>query len=810
MTNPKDFVSVQAGGVSTGELTPYIMKGCSELLTLDTAQGWTKFGNNFVCKRFANTTVAETAMFATSFANKFSNTKIGFGSVPLIDFHLHIVTKKEKKDSNLRLRPPNIRGLLLNLNRFLKKTLFFFGHAPKLTGTASIAERPSEEEIQTTQQPTPMETEREATKKSWAEQMDEEEEGEKPLTVKKRPRPEEIPDHPADVGIIEEQGIRFPRVSMDDIEIVDGVMKEPVSQSPNKQSRNARIEAGVLRSIQKCTTGKALQDLAKTIHPEDITVPILNAFLKVMQPLLQCPSCEGIGTQHHWKPFGHQNQAQLPGENPSIQFLGILPRSPHSATAKSHPQDGPLAVHPPVMDTIPKPPSSLQECKKTVRELFTSYAIEDKTNIPPALKKLMQEIQKYFTLSESHSEVVTQLCGKLAKENLIMRKREQAGGSRPEPGSYLNAAKRNGAKKPSPTLQAIAAIAKLAPALQQEQLDKLAETRRNPVTNSPLRQREPAIKRTPLNIQSVDDITNPILKSKVNSMKWTVLENLPGENRTVIRQYLRAQGVPTNSIANKRMMGNKTEIAFHGEDAQKAIDNLVMRVSRVKTVAIDIRTTYFEGDGKEEMKDRFMNNLAQDMVQAHDMAFIIASNNGKPTTIRVGSLNVRGLTNSYHECIDLLHKYNLHFLGLQETFLPLESRIFGYENYVPFDTRTPMDARSGLTRRGISIMRNPATTSAEDFTLIEKDPEGDFIWFRFKGVIRIGVFYIPPNLKRSRHYRKKLVSIRRMHHMFPAEPSMILGDFNTRLGNPHNGDLRGSAEWQKTAFIDGLGKATLN
>ncbi|KAI8834144.1 hypothetical protein BC829DRAFT_422344 [Chytridium lagenaria] len=585
-----------------------------------------------------------------------------------------------------------------------------------------------------------METEREATKKSWAEQMDEEEEGEKPLTVKKRPRPEEIPDHPADVGIIEEQGIRFPRVSMDDIEIVDGVMKEPVSQSPNKQSRNARIEAGVLRSIQKCTTGKALQDLAKTIHPEDITVPILNAFLKVMQPLLQCPSCEGIGTQHHWKPFGHQNQAQCstvlhPGSTSPQDCPGRIPVSSFWAFCLDLPtlrlpNHTHKMVHslftPPVMDTIPKPPSSLQECKKTVRDPQEADARDPEVLHP----------------RESHSEVVTQLCGKLAKENLIMRKREQAGGSRPEPGSYLNAAKRNGAKKPSPTLQAIAAIAKLAPALQQEQLDKLAETRRNPVTNSPLRQREPAIKRTPLNIQSVDDITNPILKSKVNSMKWTVLENLPGENRTHRQQ---------------RMMGNKTEIAFHGEDAQKAIDNLVMRVSRVKTVAIDIRTTYFEGDGKEEMKDRFMNNLAQDMVQAHDMAFIIASNNGKPTTIRVGSLNVRGLTNSYHECIDLLHK-------------------------------------SGLTRRGISIMRNPATTSAEDFTLIEKDPEGDFIWFRFKGVIRIGVFYIPPNLKRSRHYRKKLVSIRRMHHMFPAEPSMILGDFNTRLGNPHNGDLRGYKE----------------
>ncbi|KAI8829083.1 hypothetical protein BC829DRAFT_450302 [Chytridium lagenaria] len=44
-------------------------------------------------------------------------------------------------------------------------------------------------------------------------------------------------------------------------------------------------------------------------------------------------------------------------------------------------------------------------------------------------------------------------------------------------------------------------------------------------------------------------------------------------------------------------------------------------------------------------------------------------------------------------------------------------------------------------------MRNPATTSAEDFTLIEKDPDGDYIWFRFKGAIRIGVFYVPPNLK---------------------------------------------------------------
>ncbi|KAI8829082.1 hypothetical protein BC829DRAFT_424073 [Chytridium lagenaria] len=510
---------------------------------------------------------------------------------------------------------------------------------PNLTETASIAERPSDEEIQTTQQPIPMETEREATKKSWAEQMDEEEEGEKPLTVKKRPRPEEIPDHPEDVGIIEEQGIRFPRVSMSDIEIVDGVMKEPVSQSPNKQTRNDRIEAGVLRSIQKCTTGKALQDLAKTIHPEDITIPILNAFLKVMQPLLQCPSCEGIGTHHHWKPFGHQSQAHcstiLNHGSPSPQDCqGRIPVSSFWAfcldlPTMRLPSHTHKIVHslftPPVIDNIPKSPPSLQECKKTVQELFTSYAIEDKTSIPPALKKLMQEIQKYFTLSESHTESVTQLCGKLAKENLILRKRDHTGGGRPEPGSYLNAAKSSGTKKSSPTMQAIAAIAKLAPALQQDQLDKLAETRRNPVTNSPLRQREPAIKCTPMNIQSVEDITDPILKTKVANMKWTVLENLPGENRLVVRQYLRAQGVPSHSIANIRMSGNRTEIAHHGEDAQKAIENIVLRVSRVKVIDLDIRTNYFEGEDKEDKKDRYMNNLAHDMVQAHDMAFVIAS-----------------------------------------------------------------------------------------------------------------------------------------------------------------------------------------
>ncbi|KAI8843739.1 hypothetical protein BC829DRAFT_419970 [Chytridium lagenaria] len=620
-----------------------------------------------------------------------------------------------------------------------------------------------------------MEEDSSSARRSWADMMDaekEEDKGETPLTVKKRPRPDEIPDHPDDVGIIAERGIRFPKVAMEDVEIVDGCIKEPVSQTASTKSRNSRIEEAIMSSIKKCTNGKGLQELAKTIKPEDVTLPILNAFLQILQPLLQCPACEDCRS------------------TPTKLIQSLLT--------------------PPVIETIPKIPQALHECKKDIKELFTTYAIDDKTSIPPVLKKLMQQIQKFITMSEHHTEAVTQLCMKIAKENLALKQSEFMGGQRhsTQP-NYLAAAKKAPGRKSSPTTQAIQAIEKLAPAVQQEHLDRLAEHRRNPVTNAPLRQREPAIKRAPTNIQSAEDITNPLLREKVQQMQWTVIENLPGENRTVIRQYLKAQGMPTHSIINIRMMGNRTEVTHHGEAGKTALDALIERVPRIKRVVVDQMAPYAEGPNKDELTDRHLNILARDMVQAHDMAFIIATYLYRipPSlheTLIAKTSALAGIKPIGRNGPELAHGVpaRLRLGSLNDSKKPLwapDTRIYGYEDYVPFDTRQPPDNNSGLSRRGISIMRNPATTSADDFTLIEKDPDGDFIWFRFRGIVRIA----HPTLQ------EKLASIRQMQQRFPTEHSIILGDFNTRLGNPHNGDLRGSPEWQKSAFIDSLEQGNL-
>ncbi|KAI8835289.1 hypothetical protein BC829DRAFT_422047 [Chytridium lagenaria] len=645
---------------------------------------------------------------------------------------------------------------------------------PNVPKTTVLTKRTTEKENPTTIQEDRMQEEPPPPQQETRDRMEEEEKDEHPLTVKKRPRPEDNPDHPDDVGIIAERGIRFPKINMADVEIVDGLMKDP------------------------------------TIKPEDITVPILNAFLKTFQPLLQCPACEGIGNSHQWKPFGQQGQAPLPN----------------------------IALFtPPMLDTTPKKPPAMLECKKDITNLFTAYATDDNTNIPPVIKKMMQKMQQYVTLSENHIETMHKLYAKIAQDNLVLKQRDYMGGNRPGfTNNYADAVSKTRGRRISPTTQAMNAIARLPPAIQREHLDKLADTQRNPVTNAPLRQREPAIKRTPMHLQSEESITNPILRDKVREMKWTTVENLPGENRTVIRQYLRAQGMPASSIVNVRMMGNRTEIAHYGSDGNDALKAMIDRIPRLKRVDTE-GISVFEDPNKEETAERYLNSLARDMVQAHDMAFIIASYLHRIPSNRHAALiektsNLTGIKNNgvtapkprdgtptkrkrnpiphssgFPEY--LINKFKLHFIGLQETFLAPETRIFGYEDFVPFDIRQPYDANTGLARRGISIMRNPTLTTARDFELIEKDPDGDYIWFRYKGVVRIGVFYIPPNLKRTRHYRKKLSSIRRMHQMFPAEPTIIMGDFNTRLGQPHNGDLRGSPEWQKAAFIDCLGEGNM-
>ena len=168
-----------------------------------------------------------------------------------------------------------------------------------------------------------------------------------------------------------------------------------------------------------------------------------------------------------------------------------------------------------------------------------------------------------------------------------------------------------------------------------------------------------------------------------------------------------------------------------------------------------------------------------------------------PSTLSFGSVNIAGLQFQYQQAINLMINKNLTFLAIQETWLrPLQS-LGPLQHLIVSDSRPHTDINY---HSGTLIIRNPNKTSKEDFQHIKSSNKGQFTWTKYKDII-IGSFYLSPALQRK-EYADILNSVNQLPHInFNTQQFIIVGDFNTRLGEV-TGDITSMPAWKRDLLLN--------
>ena len=166
-----------------------------------------------------------------------------------------------------------------------------------------------------------------------------------------------------------------------------------------------------------------------------------------------------------------------------------------------------------------------------------------------------------------------------------------------------------------------------------------------------------------------------------------------------------------------------------------------------------------------------------------------------PQSLSFGSVNIAGLQLQYQQAIDLILTKSLHFLAIQETWLrPLQS-LGPLQHLIISDSRPPATADY---HSGTLIIRNPQTTSKDDFQHITSSTKGHYTWAKYRNII-IGSFYLSPHLSRQ-EYASALNSVKDIPNInFSTQQFIIMGDFNTRLGEK-TGDSTSMPAWKRDLF----------
>ena len=168
-----------------------------------------------------------------------------------------------------------------------------------------------------------------------------------------------------------------------------------------------------------------------------------------------------------------------------------------------------------------------------------------------------------------------------------------------------------------------------------------------------------------------------------------------------------------------------------------------------------------------------------------------------PSTLSFGSVNIAGLQFQYQQAINLMINKNLTFLAIQETWLrPLQS-LGPLQHLIVSDSRPHTDINY---HSGTLIIRNPNKTSKEDFQHIKSSNKGQFTWTKYKDII-IGSFYLSPALQRK-EYADILNSVNQLPHInLNTQQFIIVGDFNTRLGEV-TGDITSMPAWKRDLLLN--------
>ena len=150
----------------------------------------------------------------------------------------------------------------------------------------------------------------------------------------------------------------------------------------------------------------------------------------------------------------------------------------------------------------------------------------------------------------------------------------------------------------------------------------------------------------------------------------------------------------------------------------------------------------------------------------------------RPHKIKVATLNVAGIKNHIEDIFSYIIEESISFIACQETWLSKENETeLPKKEFIIIDQREHK-SRRGRTKSGIMIIFNPYLASREQFKIKNNNQKNNQTWFEFKDIL-FGVFYISPNCSIDQ-YENEFSNLIGYAH---KEKIVIMGDFNTRLGN---------------------------
>ncbi|KAI8839628.1 hypothetical protein BC829DRAFT_447153 [Chytridium lagenaria] len=167
---------------------------------------------------------------------------------------------------------------------------------------------------------------------------------------------------------------------------------------------------------------------------------------------------------------------------------------------------------------------------------------------------------------------------------------------------------RQPATKSTPAAKALEAIGKLAEADRPEAYHKMLTTGRNPINNTYLGRKVAAARRAPIAIETIEDIQNDYLRTRVEALTEIRVENLKPSTLTELKNTLAgAAEIPRSAFGSIIRHGKETQffIRKHGDTWEKLNTYLS---NTAKTSPIRVITT---------------NQFAKEAAQSPDMATTI-------------------------------------------------------------------------------------------------------------------------------------------------------------------------------------------